>query len=631
MLRPIGLAIAFLAALPVFAQAPAEWVAYGGDLGGTRFSPLDEINRQNVAGLKVAWTFRTGDLDRSDVFRAKAAFECTPLMVDGTLYVTTPTAQVFALDPMTGEKRWSFDPQVNVNTGFSEFTNRGVSTWTDGKSRRIFLGTLDARLICLDAEAGKLVKEFGDGGTVDLKEGITLKGAGQYQVTSPPAILGDRIIVGSSMGDNRRMDVEEGVVRCYDVKKGKLQWSWDPIPRKDSDPFADTWRGERVRSNGGANAWSIMSVDPERGLVFVPTTAPGPDHFGGERKGSNVYANSVVALRVKTGEVAWHFQVVHHDLWDYDIPCEPVLTDITVDGKKIPVVVQGTKIGHVFVLNRDTGEPVFPVEERSVPQTTVPGEETSATQPFPTIPAPLLEDLPQPFEIWEGVGELPGEQAAEYGKLRYNGRFTPPSLEGSIQFPSTAGGMNWGGLSVDPTKGVLVANMNRFAHLVRLIPRKEFRVEGQDLLGLRGENAIQAGTDYGMTRRTFLVNGTFATPPPWGVIVGVEIATGKKLWERPLGYVSEDLKEHGSAMIGGNILTAGGLIFVAATRDGTFRALDIETGATLWEDKLPVPAQSTPMTFRATDGGKQFVVVCAGGHGKAGTKQGDYVIAYALP
>jgi len=630
VLGPLGLAFAFLAAVSVVAQSPGEWPVYGGDPGGTRFSPLEEINRKNVATLQRAWTFRTGDLDRSDQFRARAAFESTPIMVDGTLYLTTPTCQVFALDPVTGEKRWTFDPKVDVNTNFSEFTNRGVSTWSDGKQRRIFLGTLDARLICLDAKTGVPCKDFGNDGTVDLKDGITLKGAGQYQVTSPPAIIGDRIVVGSSMGDNRRADVEAGIVRCFDVRSGKLHWSWDPIPRKDSDPFAGTWKGERVRNTGGANVWSIISVDAERDLVFLPTTAPGPDHFGGERLGSNVYANSVVAVRASTGKVAWHFQVVHHDLWDYDIPCQPVLTDITVDGNRIPVVVQGTKIGHVFVLHRDTGEPVFPVEERPVPQTTVPGEETSPTQPFPTIPAPLLEDLPKPFQIWEGAGELTAEQKAELASLRYDGRFTPPSLDGTIQFPSTAGGMNWGGLSVDPTRGVLVANMNRFAHLVKIIPRDEFRVTGEEILGLRGEIAIQAGTDYGMTRRTFLVNGIFATPPPWGVIVGVEIATGKKLWERPLGYVSEELKDFGSSMIGGNILTAGGIVFVAATRDGVFRALDLDTGATLWEDKLPVPAQSTPMAYRAPNG-KQHVVVCAGGHGKAGTPQGDYVIAYALP
>ena len=618
-------------AVAAFAQPATEWPAYGGDAGGTRYSMLDEIDRANVASLKVAWTFRTGDLDRSDIFRAKAAFECTPIMVDGTLYVTTPTCRVFALDAETGAERWQFDPQVDVNTGFSEFTNRGVATWSDDRSRRVFLGTLDARLICLDAKTGTPCADFGEGGTVDLKQGINLKGTGQYQVTSPPAIIGDRIIVGSSMGDNRRADIEQGVVRCFDVRTGKLQWSWDPIPRADSDPFADAWRGERVRTTGGANVWSIISTDPERDLVFLPTTAPGPDHFGGERLGSNVYANSVVAIRASTGKVAWHFQVVHHDLWDYDVPCQPVLTEITLNGRTIPVVVQGTKIGHVFVLHRDTGEPVFPVEERPVPQSTVPGEESWPTQPFPTVPPPLLDDLPRPFTIWEGAGKLRDDLTDEFGSLRYEGRFTPPSLEGTIQFPSTAGGMNWGGLSVDPKRGIIIANMNRFAHLVKLIPREEFSPVSKEFLGLRGETAIQAGTDYGMTRRTFMVNGMFATPPPWGVITGVDIATGRKLWERPLGYVIERFKDYGSPMIGGNVLTAGGLVFVAATVDGVFRALDIETGATLWEEKLPVPAQSTPMTYRATDGGKQYVVICAGGHGKAGTRQGDYVIAFALP
>lgn len=623
-----------------FGQTVAEWPVYGGDLGGTRCSPLRDITPENVAKLQPSWIYRTGDLDRSDSFRKEAAFECTPIMVDGVLYVTTPSCRVIALDAETGAKRWEFDPAVDAEKDYSEFTNRGVALWTDSSQRpsdsayrSLYLGTLDARLICIDAATGTPCADFGSAGTIDLKQGIHMRSRTDYQVTSPPAIIGDRVIIGSSMGDNRRADVEEGVVRCFDARSGALLWSWDPIPRRDDAPFADTWRGERARQTGASNVWSIISVDPERDLVFLPTTSPGPDHFGGERLGSNVYGNSVVAIHASTGQVAWHFQVVHHDLWDYDIPCEPVLSTIRKDGRVSPVVIQGTKIGHVFVLDRETGGPIFPVEERAVPTSDVPGEESSPTQPFPTFPPPLIRDLEMPFGPWDGVGELDSETRDQISGLRYEGRFTPPSLGGTLQFPGTAGGMNWGGLSYDPERNIMVANMNRFAHVVKLVPRGEFSPVANELLGLRGESAIQFGTDYGMVRRVFSLNGLPATPPPWGVLVAVNLDTQKVLWEKPLGYVRDDLKDNdwGSPMIGGNCVTASGLIFVAATRDGNFRAIETETGVLRWEYLLPVPAQSTPMTYRATPNGKQYVVICAGGHGKSGTTQGDYVMAFALP
>ena len=641
MLRNLAWLGTALAIVQGAAGQVVEWPAYGRDAGGTRYAPLREITPENVGQLAVAWTYRTGDVNLSEIFNRKAAFECTPLVVDGVMYVTTQVCRVIALDPETGAEKWVYDPKVDASANYSEFTNRGVSTWVDATKsageagyRRLYLGTIDARLICLDAATGKPCADFGEGGTVNLKSGITPRGAGDYQVTSPPAIIGDIVVTGSSIGDNRRVDLEEGVVRAFDARTGELKWSWDPIPREDGDEGAETWVGPQARRTGAANVWSIISVDAERDLVFLPTTSPSPDHYGGERHGDNRYANSVVALRGSTGDVVWAFQAVHHDLWDYDLPCQPILTTIRKDGAEIPVVIQGSKMGHVFVLHRETGAPVFPVEERAVPQSTVPGEQSSATQPFPTIPAPLLPDLGT-LEPWGPTDADKEWQAQRFAELRYEGRFTPPSVEGTLQFPSTAGGVNWGGLTFDPERGVIVANINRFAHEVRLIPREDFN-EQRKAGTFRGETSIQFNTPYGMERSVFRSPsgvGMPGTPPPWGVIMAIELPSGAVKWQKPLGAVNVLLagKNWGSPMMGGNCVTESGLIFVAATMDGHLRAISIETGEELWKSRLPVPAQATPMTYRASADGKQYVVVCAGGHGKLGLPLGDYVMAFALP
>ncbi|HWP44831.1 MAG TPA: PQQ-binding-like beta-propeller repeat protein, partial [Blastocatellia bacterium] len=385
------------------AGSDAEWPAYGRDPGGSRYSPLSQINRTNVTRLKVAWTYRTGAAVVQTRLKGKAAFEATPIIIDGTLYLSTPFSKVIALDPATGAERWTYDPKVDLSHGYSEVTSRGVSTWADPSrkvGRRIFIATMDARLIALDAATGKPCKDFGEGGEVDLSDDVNLKDRGDYQVTSPPAVIGDLIVVGSAIGDNRAVELERGVVRAYDARTGSLKWRWDPIPRDQSDPALKTWRGEKAARTGAANAWSIISADPQRDMVFVPTSSPSPDFYGGERKGDNLYANSVVALRASTGKVVWHFQVVHHDLWDYDIASQPMLIDVKRGGRTVPAVAVGTKMGHLFVLHRDTGKPLFPVEERKVPQTDVPGEETSPTQPFPVRPRPLVPSRLAPEDAW---------------------------------------------------------------------------------------------------------------------------------------------------------------------------------------------------------------------------------------
>jgi quinoprotein glucose dehydrogenase len=383
------------------------------------------------------------------VVGSKAGFEATPILVDGTLYLSTPFNRVVALDPATGKERWAFDPRVSRTARFSEVTSRGVSTWPagaakPGQQRRIFAATLDARLIALDAGTGEPVPGFGKGGQVDLSTGVRLVDRSDYQVTSPPAVIGNLVIVGSSMGDNRGVELERGVVRAYDFRTGALRWTWDPIPTDPSDPAHRTWKGDSAVRTGAANAWAVISVDPERDLVFVPTSSPSPDYYGGERIGSNSYANSVVALRASTGKVVWHFQVVHHDLWDYDVAAQPLLLTVRKDGRSRAAVAVATKMGRIFLLDRDSGVPLYPVEERPVPRSTVAGEEAWPTQPYPTFPQPLL---PERFSVekdtWGAAPEDKKWCAARLEGARSEGIFTPPSLEGTVVFPSNVGGVNW--------------------------------------------------------------------------------------------------------------------------------------------------------------------------------------------
>lgn len=614
-----------------------EWTAYGRDAGGTRYSPLTQINRTNVKQLKVAWTYHTGALEVKGRSVNNAAFEATPILVDGTLYLSTPFSRVIALDPTTGKERWSYDPKVDLTHGYSEMTSRGVSTWIDKKAakRRIIIATLDARLIALDAATGEPCKEFGQDGQVDLTKDVRLTERGQYQVTSPPAIIGDLIVVGSSMGDNRGVEVERGVVRAYDARTGKLHWSWDPIPTDVKDPAQKTWKGEGAKRTGAANAWSIISADPERDLVFIPTSSPSPDFYGVERKGDNRYANSVVALRASTGKVVWHFQVVHHDLWDYDVAAQPMLITVKRNGKDVPAVAVATKMGHIFVLHRETGKPLFPVEERPVPKSTVPDEESSPTQPFPVLPRPLVPSRLMPDDAW-GITPADKDWCRErIRSLRSEGIFTPPSFEGSVFFPGNVGGVNWGGMAWDAKHNLLIAPTNRLATVVKLLPREEF-----DRIRKSGEGNRLNGEFGRMTDKLMIYREPLRAPsgapcnaPPWGALSAVDLTTGAIKWEVPLGTIPQlamlpKAAEWGSLNLGGGIVTAGGLVFIAAAMDNYLRAFDVETGKEVWKAELPASAQATPMTYEVN--GKQYVVICAGGHGKLGTKKGDAVVAFAL-
>jgi quinoprotein glucose dehydrogenase len=625
-------------------QPPGEWSAYGHDAGGTRYSPLQQINKSNVSTLKVAWTYQTGELkmyEGTTDFKRDATFEATPVMVNGTLYFSTASARVFAIDAATGKEQWVYDPKMNLNGGYSDKASRGVSVWpagngslTNNASKRIFIATLDGRIIALDAKTGKPITSFAQDGTIDLR-----KEGGAISVTSPPAIIGNIIVVGSSMGDNQRFDYPPGTVRAYDVISGKQLWSWDPIPRDSTDPAYATWKGPKAHKTGAANAWAPISADPARDLVFIPTSSPSPDYYGGERLGQNLYGNSIVALRASTGKMVWYYQVVHHDLWDYDIAAQPVLTDINKDGKKIPVVIAGTKMGHIFILNRETGKPVFPVEERPVPASDVEGEEAFPTQPFPVLPEPLGIQHISTEDAW-GLTDKDKEEAQKRLALYSNkGPFTPPSLKGTLVTPGNVGGIHWGGMCVDLKNNLLITNINRLPAIIRLLPREKVAAiesENKEEM-LRAETGMQKGTPYVLKRDyPFKIDNNglvLQTKPPWGTLVAIDLGTGAKKWEVPLGYMLDpkkypDAEKWGSLNFGGAIATAGNLIFVAATRDNHLRAFDVQTGELLWKYLLPASAQATPMTYEVN--GKQYVVIAAGGHGKLSTKRGDYVVAFCL-
>jgi quinoprotein glucose dehydrogenase len=634
----------FLAAAQLSAATPAatgDWPVYGHDPGGQRYSPLTAINRDNVKNLKPAWTFRTGDAYQPEHGRG-TAFEATPLYVDGTLFLGTPLGRVIALDPITGKERWSYDPKIPKDKGYGDFGNRGVSTWVSPKGeRRIFIATIDARLIALDASTGKLCADFGDNGEINLRHGLRIapRGFGDYEETSPPAIIRNAIVVGSGIADNGATDQASGEVRAFNVVTGQLLWSWDPIPQDPHLPAAETWRNGSAQKTGAANAWSIIAADPSRNLVFVPTGSPSPDYYGGQRLGNNVYANSIVALNAETGQPVWYFQTVHHDLWDYDVASPPLLYDIHQNGKLIPALAVGSKTGHLFILNRETGQPIFGVQEKPAPKTDVPGEVSSPTQPVPVLPKPLVSQSFNVDAAW-GLGD---EDRAwckeEISKLRNEGIFTPPSLRGTLVVPGNVGGMNWGGSAYDPVRDLLILPASNLMAEVRLVPRDDFLKEWSANRNLHGdwEFAPQRGTPYGMARR-FLLAPKFhlpCTPPPWGTLTAINASTGEVKWQVTLGQFAgteklPQAKTWGSPSLGGPITTAGGLTFIAGTIEAAFRAFDSETGAELWKATLPTSARSTPMTFQGPDG-KQYVVLCAGGHDAASLPLGDYVIAFALP
>jgi len=646
----VNLIIAVLIMSPVSAIAQSEdaatWDHYGGGQHGMQYSSLSQISRDNVDGLEEIWRYRTCELGEGHP--EPFAFQANPILIEGRLYLPTGSAIVIALDPATGEEIWRHDPKIDRTKSHSEIANRGVTSWIDNQAisdspcrHRIFVGTLDARLIALDGVTGEPCKDFGENGEIWLNKDVRaeVRDWVNYTITSPPVIVADVLVVGSAIGDNQAVESELGIVRGIDARTGEERWRWDPIPRNADDPAYATWESEEAVRNGSANAWAPLAADPELGLVYIPTGSASPDFYGGEREGDNLYANSLVALNAANGEMAWYQQLIHHDVWDYDVSSQPTLVDLEHNGETIRAVLQGTKTGLIFSFNRETGEPIFAIEERAVPQGGVAGEHLSPTQPFPVAPPPVARhDAVTEDDAWGLMYFDTRSCRKKIAALKSEGIFTPPSLEGTLELPGYGGGINWGGLAFEPNEQTVVVFSMDVPMEVTLIARDDLGPAYESGEFDDYEFARMLGTPYGM-RRT-LLGSPLDVPcitPPWGVLTAIDMRKGTISWQRSVGSIQDVAPaivpnlELGMAGMGGPIITAGGVIFMAAVMDDYLRAFDLKDGKTLWEGRLPAGGQATPMTFFLEETGKQYVVIAAGGHARVGTTAGDYVIAYALP
>jgi quinoprotein glucose dehydrogenase len=625
------------------ADPQGDWPHYGRTPGGDRHSPLTQVDRANVGKLALAWEYKTGEAGIET--GNPTALEATPLVIDGVMYLATPLGKVIALDPVTGKEKWVRDVGVKRDRHFGDWVNRGVSYWRDplekkpgACSRRIFFGVVDARMVALDAATGEYCEQFGEGGVINLVPLLRNKQSygDEYEQTSPPAVIGDLIVVGSAIADNNSNVGATGEVRGFDARTGALRWTWNPVPQDPKDPAYGTWSGSAAHRTGGANTWSIIAADPARDLVFLPTTSPAVDYYGVTRLGDNRYANSVVALRASTGKIVWHFQTVHHDLWDYDNAAPPAL--VTLPGGKA-AVLQGTKTAQLFAFDRETGAPLFPVNEIPVPKSDIAGEVTSPTQPVSALwngIKTLTAD-----DIWGATPEDLAECRARFATLRYDGPFTPPSERGSVQLPANIGGSHWGGVAYDSDRGIAIVPHNQLAAVVKLIPRETWKVLREKLTSgerVGKEYTNMQGTPYIMQREIWLSSRRSpCTKPPFGSLTAISLKTGKTLWDVPLG-TAEGLDkiglpavppDTGMVNLGGAITTAGGLVFIGATLDAYVRAFDVETGKELWKYKLPAGGKATPMTYLGADG-RQYVTISAGGDGKSWGKA-DSVVTFALP
>ncbi len=592
-----------------------DWPSFGRDGGAQRYSPLTQVDKRNVGTLQLAWSFDTGARD----------LQVTPLVINGVMYLTAGSS-VFALTPESGDVKWKFDAGSPVG-------RRGVAYWPGDRAQgppRLFVGVDGGRLAALDLETGALVVEFGEKGYVDLKTSIRGDVDGPFMLDSPPVVYGSILITGGSNGEGSPSSGLYGDIRGWDAVSGKLLWSFHTVPRA-GEPGVETWEGESWKNRSGTNAWSYITVDVERGLVFAPTGSPTSDFYGGDRKGKNLYGNSLIALDATTGALKWFQQLVHHDIWDWDLPAAPILIEVRRDGRVVPAVAQITKMSTLFIFDRVTGEPLFGLEERPVPQSDMPGEATWPTQPFPLKPPPLSRTT---FDPARDFYTLTPEHAAycqelwSANKMYTKGMFTPPGLEATmVTFPSTLGGGNWSGLSYDPARGLVFSNIMNLGQVARMERRTP---------GAAGALAYERTTPWKRPIGRFwnLESRIPCSAPPFGELVAVDVNTASIAWRVPLG-VFEDLKARGfgatgTPNMGGTIATAAGLIFVGGTIDRRFRAFDAETGAVLWETTLEASAHATPMTYQGKDG-RQYVVIAAGGGGILRSEPGSKIVAFALP
>jgi len=695
---------AAVAAAAVGAASHGEWSVHGGDPGHQQYSALDRINTTNVQRLRVAWTYRAGDA-RAD---NRSQIQCHPIIVGGVLYATSAQLKAFALDAATGRPLWTFDPFQAGAEQHSLGVNRGVVYWGEGDDRRI-LFTAGQRLYALDARTGKPVAGFGAGGSVDLREGLGRDVSGLYVLSNTPgAVYRDLLILGTRVSEGPGPSAP-GHVRAYDVRTGAVRWIFHTIPQPGEYGY-ETWPRDAWQRIGGANAWSALSVDEKRGLVFLPTGSAAFDFWGGNRAGANLFANCVLVLRAATGERVWHYQTVHHDIWDRDLPAAPVLVTIERVGRKVDAVAQVTKSGFVFLLDRETGEPLYPVEEVAVPPSDLEGETAWTTQPVPTKPPPFARQL---FTEADVTDLSPASRAAVLERLRQvrtGRRFIPPSKQGTVIFPGFDGGAEWGGAAFDPATGRLYVNANEMPWILTMVdvvddasgadngpgarayrqycaachgvdrrgaPQQNVpalldlggkRPPGDlELLLQKGKGVMPSfrylsegevkslsayllgeaapappvndeekpfGTPYTHTgyHRFLDPDGYPAVKPPWGTLSAIDLGRGEIDWHVPLGELPEltrrGIPPTGTENYGGPIVTAGGLVFIGATKDEKFRAFDKKSGKVLWETSLPAGGYATPSTYEVN--GKQYVVIAAGG-GKMGTKSGDAYVAFALP
>ncbi|MCP8897066.1 glucose/quinate/shikimate family membrane-bound PQQ-dependent dehydrogenase [Shinella daejeonensis] len=625
------------AATALGGDVPAgEWHQYGRTPYGQRYSPLDQINTENVGNLAVAWQYRTGDVRLPDDV-GETTYQVTPLKVGDTLYLCTPHNWAIALDAATGEEKWKYDSNSGMNPDRQHQTCRGVTYYADPAATagaacaaRVYLPTSDARLIALDAESGAICTDFADNGVLHLEKGMEHNPAGYYYSTSPPVITDGKIIIGGAVNDNYSTQEQSGVIRAFDVHSGALLWNWDSGNPDVTTPLPE---GQTYTTNS-PNSWSVFSYDEALGLVYIPLGNQVPDQLGmGRSEHVEKYSSSIVALDIATGAVRWVRQTVHHDLWDMDVPAQPVLVDLTRDGETIPALVGPTKQGDIYVLDRRNGEPIIPVKEVPAPTGAIPEDFTAPTQPVSDLtfmPEPLTEK-----DMW---GITLFDQLAcriRFLSLRYEGRYTPPSLEGTLVYPGNFGTFNWGSVAVDPERQVMFGMPTYLAFTSQLVPRDEIPPKGQDEKGSEQGLNRNDGAPYGVYMGPFLSPlGVPCQAPPWGYVAGADLSTGKIAWKHRNGTVRDMTPlplpfKVGVPGIGGPIITRGGVAFLGAAVDDYLRAYDVTSGRKLWQARLPAGGQATPMTY--TVGDRQYVLIVAGGHGSIGTRAGDYVIAYALP